>query len=174
VSGFTDNTVYLREGPLAQPRHRPDGPGDSFNEEEMPGSENPDRDLSLSRGSVVASAVEQMYSPEQIREILDLASDMAMSHLNRIVAEAISYKMEPAVFAEFARTKADDILETCVHRVVSRGKANIQSFDLLTLSPLGVVTFLDSIMSQEGGRVYRLETALRDAYETYLTTKLNA
>lgn len=187
MSGYTDNRGTLRDTPEVRPRYKPTGPGLSYNTDE-PAYEKPDRDLSMSQSDPSApsspgrgvtttgstTVVAALYTPDQVQEVLDAALDLALTQLNPLVFEAITLEIAPDVFAELAKVRANDLLETCVHRVVSRGLPGIEPYDLLTLAPLGVVTFLDSFMNMNRGRVYRLESELREAYETYLTTKMNA
>lgn len=166
-------SVYTEKRPEVYRRYNPPGPGGSYNVDEPP-TEKPDRDLSMSQQSVTANIVDSLYNPDQVQAILDAALSLAMTQLNPIISGAISDKTSPDVFAELARVRADDVFETCVHRVVSRGLPGVEPYDLLTLAPLGVVNFLDTFMNVNRGRVYRLESELVLAYETYLTSKMDA
>ena len=159
----------LRDGPVVYPSGRPPGPWGSFNTDE-PSTEGKDRDLSLSR----TSAMEEMYQGGSIGAVLDAAFMMATTQLNPILDEAITAKIDPEMFALLAREKADDLLETCVYKVVRVGVAGVPGYDFSGIAPSGVVTFLDWFMNQNSGRVFHLETALKNAYESYLEAKLNA
>lgn len=168
MSNYSDTSWTLRGDPQALPRANPMGPGGSFNKDE-PSYEDPDRDLAGARYSTVQ---EQFYTPEQAQQVLDAALVIALRLLPPLVNEAISLGIDPEIFAEAANAKAEDILETCVYRVLKMGLDGVPPYDFSGIVPVGVMNFLDWFMNQNNGRSYQVEVALKNSYETYLETKL--
>ncbi len=166
MSNFSDTSWALRED-MARPSGKPMGPGGSFNTDE-PSYEDKDRDLGGSRYSTV---MDQVFAPSQVQDILDAAFNMALTHLSEIVYEGVTQDIPLEVFAETSVLKADDLLETCVYRVLRYGLHDIPQYTFQGLTPVGVSNFLDWFMESNNGRSYKLASSLREAYITYLQTK---
>jgi len=155
-----------------------EGPYGSYNTEYGAGvtgpleKEHQDKDLSLNQDypppkwgpAKYGTVTSELFPPDLVQQVLDAAFIRARGMMTPIVADAIRERMNPARFRGVVFQKADDLLEIAVYQEVMSRDTGI---DLRTLTPAGVVEFLDYFMAQNNGRVTYLETLLTEAFDEY-------
>jgi len=168
---FTEDLSYDK----VQPRGpgEGEGPYGSYNEEDGKGVTGPlevGRNRSLSLNDMdhppkYATVTSELFPPDLVQEILDFALRRAYRIMNPVLADAIDDGQTLVLFRRQSLEKADDLLEMAIYQeIMERGDTG---YDLRTLTPSGVVEFLDHFMSQNKGRVARLEEALLEAFGIY-------
>jgi hypothetical protein len=173
-AGNPSLTENMEDRTLPRGNATGEGPYGSFNDDEkgeLGDIENPIRDLGLNDSDhppKYATVTDTLFTEDQTQGILDDAFERSKMLMNPLITKAIKLRLTQGQLNQLAYEWADDLLETSVYETLIDRDID---FDIKTLSPVGLVSFLDHFMTQQTGRSAQLEELLKVAYSTYLSSK---
>lgn len=123
--------------------------------------------------AVYASVVDAIYDEADVQQILGQAMGTARTLMNPALADALDDSLDMSAFNEVVTEKAEDLLETALYLTISQGgdQGGFGSYDLSTLTPAGIVEFLDPFMTKSAGLLAELALDLQEAYQIYWSAR---